>query len=41
MVEKERGASFHANMPHNKVFFERDKVEAANMQNTENIPDFL
>lgn len=29
MLEKERGVCFHANMTHNKVFFERDKVETA------------
>jgi len=39
MLEKERGVCFHANMTHNNVFFERDKVEAANMQNTVNVPD--
>lgn len=39
--ERERGACFHANMTHNKVFSEREKVEAANMQNTENVPDFI
>lgn len=39
--ERERGACFHANMTHNKVGFERDKVVAGNMQNIENVPDFL
>lgn len=39
--EIERGACFHANMTRNKVFFERYKVEAANTQNIENVPDFL
>lgn len=38
MLEKERGICFHANMTHNKVFFERDKVETANMQSTVNVP---
>lgn len=38
MLEKERGVCFHANMTHNKVFFERDKVETANMQSTVNVP---
>lgn len=37
---KER-ACFHADMTHNEVFFERDKVEGENMQSTENVPDFL
>ena len=39
--ERERGACCHANMTHNEVVFERDKVKAANMQNIENVPEFL
>lgn len=40
--ERERGACCGEDMTHNEVgFLERDNVAEANMQTTENAPDFL
>lgn len=42
MVEAEREKSvFMQTQIHNEVYFGREKVEAANMQNIENVPNIL
>lgn len=42
MVEAQRQKPvFMQTRIHNKVFFGQEKVEAANMQNIENVPDIL
>lgn len=38
---RETKACFHANTTHNEVVFGRENVEAAKMQNIENVPDIL